>query len=287
MSKLYRQVVVSIAVSVIILLSTTITVYAWFTSNRIVYTDKVSCRSGTKMVDLYVSDTGGEDFPENKETNIVQLNKANKDKLMPVSTFDLKNFVYNDGTVEDMAVHFSKVSNEEYLYHGRVYLLAKAQGNNEKEKLALYLDNNSEKGLLFEKSTGYILNAVRLGLVFNEDETRIIRISDEQNYSAERKNNTVLNGELLSENQVIDSSGEKLQAKTDPSVLINKYMVDENGIALEGTEPLLIMDLNNVYVVDIYVYLEGCDPDCVDVLQLNSMSFHLSFYGVLTNDTYE
>ena len=49
----------------------------------------------------------------------------------------------------------------------------------------------------------------------------------------------------------------------------------------------MVLDLNHEYVVDIYVYLEGCDPDCTNILSLENFDFHLGFYGVLTEEANE
>ena len=58
--------------------------------------------------------------------------------------------------------------------------------------------------------------------------------------------------------------------------------MDEDGaVTSDGRKPLLKMDLNRVYAVDVFLYLEGCDPDCTDVIGSMDLDFHLSFYGIL------
>ena len=44
---------------------------------------------------------------------------------------------------------------------------------------------------------------------------------------------------------------------------------------------LLTMEFNRIYPVDIYFYLEGCDPDCSDALSFDVAELYLAFYGVL------
>lgn len=46
----------------------------------------------------------------------------------------------------------------------------------------------------------------------------------------------------------------------------------------------MTMDLNQIYPVDIYFYLEGCDPDCSDDLSFDIADLHLAFYGVLQQE---
>jgi hypothetical protein len=45
-------------------------------------------------------------------------------------------------------------------------------------------------------------------------------------------------------------------------------------------EPLFYMEMNCIYAVDIYFYLEGCDPDCSDSVSFNEADLRLAFYGV-------
>ena len=44
---------------------------------------------------------------------------------------------------------------------------------------------------------------------------------------------------------------------------------------------LLEMELNRIYTVDVYFYLEGCDPDCSDSVSDQEADIHLAFYGVI------
>ena len=257
--------------------------YAWFSSNSVVETDMASGRSGTDEVKLLVSSSGGGSFRGAEEASIEQVNKTKTDNLMPVSTADLSHFVYNTGTVQGEAVHFEKVKDEQYYYNGRIYLQAVAEDRDKSERMALYLDNASENGGEFLQNTkGSIANAARLGLTFDDDNKVILRLSEENNAKSEQAGDTVIDGTRLSTGQVIDSSGSSLKAVKDPSVALKEYLAGDNGLGEGATEPLLLMELNRIYTVDIYFYLEGCDPDCSDVTQLGKTDFHLAFYGVLT-----
>ena len=46
-------------------------------------------------------------------------------------------------------------------------------------------------------------------------------------------------------------------------------------------QPLLLMELNREYTMDVYFYLEGCDPDCTDDIWHNGVDLQLAFYGIL------
>ena len=40
------------------------------------------------------------------------------------------------------------------------------------------------------------------------------------------------------------------------------------------------MNLNQIYPVDVYFYLEGCDSDCSDAITHNEADLYLAFYGI-------
>ena len=102
-------------------------------------------------------------------------------------------------------------------------------------------------GLLGKDVNGTLLNAARLGLVFNNDYTSsvILRLSESQNASGQQIFNTVV--------------------ASDMSV---------------PQRPLCVMNLNQIYPVDVYFYLEGCDSDCSDAITHNEADLYLAFYGI-------
>ena len=257
--------------------------YAWFSSNSIVSTNKVQGRSGTDTVELQISSTGGDGFKAGSEAALAQVNASSSEMLMPVSTADLRTFVINTGTVEGKAINFVKVAGEKYVYHGRVYLKATAQGH-EGAKLALYLDGAESAGGNFAQNVkGYVANAARLGLLFDGGSAKILRLSETSNPTAQQVSNAVLNGTEVKPGQVINGSANPMQIAADPSLPMARFMVGDDGLAGNASvEPLLMMELNRIYAVDVYFYLEGCDPDCSDVTKLDSLNLHLAFYGVLT-----
>ena len=55
------------------------------------------------------------------------------------------------------------------------------------------------------------------------------------------------------------------------------------GISIPD-KPLLTMEVNRIYPVDIYFYLEGCDPDCSNSIQYSTVDLQLGFYGVLSQE---
>ena len=255
--------------------------YAWFSSNSVVDTDKVKGRSGADSVELQISSSAGDNFKAGSEAALVQVNTSSSEKLVPISTSDLRTFVISAGMVDDKAVLFEKVTEEKYFYHGRIYLKAAAQGH-EGEKLALYLDGAESGGGIFDDPKGYVANAARLGLMFDGGSSVILRMSEGSNPDGERMQNSVLNG---TEVKVGHGSADPFQIVGDPSVPLAQYMVGDDGLAGNSqVKPLILMELNRIYTVDVYFYLEGCDPDCTDAMKLDSLNLHLAFYGILTEE---
>lgn len=272
------------AVTILLLMiSLTAATYAWFTVNRVVSTDKVDARSGTEELELQVSATGGSGFRGSEEAAIVQVNGTDRTALMPVSTADLKTFVYSPGTVNGNASSFRQVTGEQYYYHGRVYIRAKAQGQTNGSRMALYLDQSSDAGgNLAAAASGQLLNAARLGLTFDNGNPVIFSLSDKGNVSSDQVRNTVIGGTKLGDNMVLTGTGGTVRQAKDPSVSLNTCTIQMNGdnIVLPD-KPLIYMELGKIYTLDIYFYLEGCDPDCSNSISYDGADLHLAFYGIL------
>ena len=257
--------------------------YAWFTTNRLVNTDRATARSGTDTLELQISSAGGNDFQALKEAPIIQVNRTELTELMPVSTEDLQSFVYNRLTEDKIAESFRTVTEEQYYYHGRIYLRAVAQGDNVGGRMALYLDEDNEAGgALAQSDGGMVLNAARLGLTFDGGNPSIFYLSNVSNPENKQIRNTRINGEILGDGQVLKSSGGTLSAVADPSIpLADRTIIMNDSGAVLPAAPLLYMNLNQIYTVDIYFYIEGCDPDCSNSIGLDELDLHLAFYGIL------
>lgn len=277
--RLWGTMVVMLFVLVVLSVST----YAWFTANRIVSTDRANARSGSDALELQISSEGGTSFTGSKEAAILQVNRSSVTNLMPVSTADLKTFVYNSMTEGNMATAFSTVENEAYYYHGRFYMRAVAEGRAPGAKMALYLDEDNEiGGALATAEKGMLLNAARLGMTFDGANPVIFALSKEESAEEYQIENTKLNGSLLGRDQVLGMSGGTVVGVKDPSIFLEDKMivVEEERVTLPA-EPLLYMELNKIYTVDVYLYIEGCDPDCSDSIEQHEADLHLAFYGIL------
>ena len=256
--------------------------YAWFTSNRAVSTSTATARTGEETLELQLSTQGGSSFQNAQNVAITQVNQTTATELMPVSTTDLTSFVYSPVTIDGMASSFSPVENEQYYYHGRIYLRAQGSGWSDTTTVKLYLDQSD--GLLGQASDGTLLTASRLGLVFDNDTSSavILRLTEEESPSGQQVYNTVVNGQTLGSGQVLQYQNGSVQAADDPSKPIADYTVSftNDGMTLPE-HALLDMKLNQVYTLDVYFYLEGCDPDCSDGISHDMADIHLAFFGAL------
>ncbi len=263
-------------------LAFTFATLAWFTQNRAVQTNTATARTGDETLELQISSSGGSSFKSVETAQITQINQTNSEFLLPVSTTDLNSFVYAPLTKDGKASAFKKVDDEANYYHGRVYLRAEGEGWQEGSRLNLYLDQSD--GLLGDAADGYLLNASRLGLIFGGDTSNpiILRLSKSENPENAQIYNTEVNGKLLGKNQVLGYNENGVFAMTDPSVLVSEYTISfTNNQMTLPKKALLSMEFGKIYTVDIYFYLEGCDPDCSESVQFNEANLHLAFYGVL------
>ena len=267
---------------VLIALTLTTATFAWFTANRKVETDKVTAKSGSADVTLEISRTrspfspgAGKDDSGNDISQVALKTPEAEDVLMPVSTADLNHF-WSSPTFDGngQTTGFVLDETEEYYYHDTVYLRATSQ-NAAGSAFLLYLSNDAEKYPIVRSEDGKLLTAARLGLVFEGQSPRIVRLSDVDSGSG----TTYLNGNLLSKGEVLGYSGGEPTATADPSESLSALRFDA---ANPGKTPLLTMELNTIYQVDIYFYLEGCDPDCLnETVGLTDAYLSLAFFGLL------
>ncbi len=275
--KIWFQIVTMIFAA----LSLAFATYAWFTTNREVSTSTATARTGEETLELQLSTSGGGSFRDADSVSIQQVNQTSAEYLLPVSTSNLVNFVYSPNTEAGIAKAFQPVENESYYYHGRVYIRATGTGWPDGTTMKLYLDQSDN--ILGQQVSGELLNAARLGLVFDGDYSSavILKLSDSSNSSDQQVYNTEVNGQRLGDNQVLSYVNQSVQAVTDPSVAAGQYTVTFDNDSMQAPErTLLTMNLNQIYSVDIYFYIEGCDPDCSSYIQYSIADLQIGFYGI-------
>ena len=147
-------------------------------------------------------------------------------------------------------------------------------------KANLYLDNLKKLPILTLPDGGNLGKAARLGLKISQENqtaaTVIFRFEEDTKGAV---SNTVLNGEQLKPGLVlVEKDGKVAPSDTDPAALLKEYQYAEDN---PSPKPLLTMELGTIYTMDIYFYLEGCDPDCDGSAERSTGTLALAFYAAL------
>ncbi len=268
----------TIMVLVISLLVLAGATYAWFTSNRTVYTDRVTSKTDSSDVRLLLSRYGGADFSGSDVVDIKPLAGDSNEKLMPVSTADLKTFVYLKFGNEAES-KFGVAQDESYYYHETIYVKAEATGMQPNTWLALYLNNTDP--LVEADDYSLLLNAARLGLVFNDSDPMIFYLSEDSNtdHGGERINNTFIDGVQAAAGYCVVPEGNSFRTVEDPSRPLSEIAIGSGDVS--AVDPIAYLEFGQVYKLDIYFYIEGTDLDCSDSIQRNGAELWLDFYGAV------
>lgn len=285
MKRYWLTLTTTAAIALLIALTLSVSTYAWFTANKEVETEKITARTAQENLELEISRVGGEGFTPGKSAdntyNEVPLNllvdgEGNDKFLMPVSTADLKTFVFNSHPNGGVAQKFYPTTDDKRYYHDTVYLRAVGTGLPENTKADLYLDDQFP---IVDGDQGNLLAASRLGLRFDDTNFTIFKLTEAPD---EGVGNTELNGVLL-KGKVLDydAGTNTVVPVDDPAV----FLKNRQAGTADG-KPLLTMELNKIYTVEIYFYLEGCDPDCVEtrVKRDNEAWLGLPFLAVLQQE---
>ena len=275
----YKQIAISIWMIFLLVVSLSATTYAWFSSNARVQTTKVYSQTAQDTVELWIGQTPDSLVLGNAGVDLSFVGTSDGKNLMPVSTANLTTFVSNSVTTEGVATHFTD-ADEGLYYHTRLYLQAKATNPLTDSRLALYLDESGEEGPLFRNTSKELLRTLRLGFLFEGSEPIILQVDSTKEGNQSTQGATMINGQLLGEGMVIGKQGEELFAVPDPSQNLQSYLFASSPIG-ENTKPLIQMEWNQIYPVDVYIYMEGCDLDCTDTLMQQELDFYLAFFGLV------
>lgn len=272
---LKRSVFFAIVTMVVLLIVLTTSTYAWFTSNNLASTGRVEAETGSMDVKLLLSSKGGAEFKGGETADIVQINKIDAEKLIPVSTDDLENFVYQVGSDKDTTYVLDK-DGEKY-YYGHIYVKAVGDGLPDGAQMAVYLDGSKLDKIANPDKDSLVNNAARLGLKMEGESGVIFLLSDKENEKKDQIRNSYLDKKLLEDGYVIhsDSKGNVSAAK-DPAVELKKY-----STAASNPKPIAVLDFDKIYELKIWLYVEGCDPDCSESISADASDLYLYFYGAV------
>ena len=274
--KSFRTAIAGLLLLVLVAIGTT---YAWFS---------LSGRAST-----YVTPMGGT-VSEGTTSLLISTNSAgpfdktcdlvyagSPDALKPVSTADLTNFYKVTAQNKDgIAVLYSSATEnvDTQTLHGTVYLQclnAPCDVYFNKEQLKLGTDAQA-------------LAAMRFGMKITAKEgtkTYIFKLDELSSTGSAQSTQTVPGTSTVVSS--VNSSGQA-EYVTDPSVGLADYMANagsgDNDFTA-GTTRLVRLEKDEVASVEYWLYLEGCDEQCINEVQSKSSDIQLAFAGVDVDQT--
>jgi hypothetical protein len=292
---LQKKLIIAFAWIMILFISLGSATYAWFTGNQRVSTSHATGRAAEDDLSLLLGTSEG-DLAADTEVEIQRVNSSSDDILLPVTTPDLETWGRSVALNEDTTGGYGSFEeidideNGNYGYHGQIWMEVHTDRPDSFDgmKAAIYLEKTSDMEDIGHEEGGSgssgILAAARLGLKFDSDSSEpvIIRF-DEATETSDRRNNTYIGSQLASEGKVLRVSGNTATEEEDPAENLSDILITEDTTDYPE-EPLATIDLNTPVQVDIYFYLEGCDPDCVEAISATDVAFQLGFYAALTEE---
>ena len=245
--------------------------YAWFTVSAVTNVEPADRAVSRGDMNLLIS--AGREGPFEKECTLQP--DQNAGELQPVSTADLEHFY-------EAAAHNGR---------GIVSLYRRAEGQIPVVHGTLYLRSQYRECDVYLKRTGLdfgadgqMLAAMRLGLKItaqNETKTLIFRLDALGSTAGAQAAVTVpTSGTVVSS---VENSG-RASFVQDPSEDISDYMaVEEETDDAEpkaGRKKLCTLGVDETAAVEFWLYLEGCDENCINAVQKRDAGLQLSFAGV-------
>lgn len=271
--RLRKSLVMAVVGMIFFLVSVTGVTYAWFTASGRAHTNVTPMGGTVSNGDTNLLISTAESGPFDRECDLVSAGDAQA--LKPVSTADLESFyrviMQNK---EGIAVSYENADDrvDSDTFHGTVYLKSEGAPCN------VYF-NGEELQL---GSDAQALAAMRLGLkITNHDGSRtfVMRLDDlGSTAAAEAKATVPAAGTVVSG---ISGSGAASYV-SDPAVNVSDYMAQAagNDEYTAGANELFSLDADEIASVEYWLYLEGCDEQCVNQVQNIDSDIRLSFAGV-------
>ncbi len=286
---LQKTILISLVWILILCISLGSATYAWFTGNQRVVTAHATGRVAQDELALLLGTSEG-DLAADAQTEISRVNSSEENVLLPVSTSDLQGWAR--ATVISESAGYGKYEEIDideygsYCYHGQIYMEVRTGRSESLEgmRAAIYLENTDMGDIGTDEDASGILAASRLGFVFADgtSDARILYFDDAQETS-DRRSNTYIGDSYEGEGRVLDVSGGSINAVEDPATAISAVTFTDDMTEYPESA-LAVIDLNTPVLVDIYFYLEGCDPDCVESISTSNVTMRLGFYAALTQE---
>ena len=275
--QLKKSLVTAIAGFLFLIIVATGTTYAWFTLSGRASTNVTPTGGTISQGDAVLLISNSASGPFDKTCNLVLA--GNPETLKPLSTANLENFYKSTAQNEDgISILYTSVDNvDQNTLHGTVYLQC------QNAPCSVYF-NPSELNL---GSDVQALAAMRLGLKITSHagtETLIFRLDDLGATQNAQSNRTVPTASTVVSS--ISASGQAAYVN-DPAQNLSGYMAQPgaDGITFRaGTTPLILLNKDEVATVEYWLYLEGCDDECYNVVHNRTSEIALAFAGVAADE---
>jgi hypothetical protein len=252
--------------------------YAWFTFNPYTNVEPMSSTISDGEASLLISNSENGEF----DVSCSLQPESNPDTLSPVSTSDLGSFFSATAQNQNgISILYEDVTSglSEKAIHGTVYL------KSENGSCDVYLYRT---GMDFG-SDAQALASLRLGLKITAKSgtsTYLFRLDEMGTTSSASTTTTVpTSGTVVS---TVGTSG-TAEYVNDPSVDFTDYFAVEDSSddtkPKAGTTNLTSLEQDEVASVEYWLYLEGCDDNCINDVQNKDVSLQLAFAGVTREDT--
>ncbi|MBU5480517.1 hypothetical protein [Blautia sp. MSJ-19] len=253
--------------------------YAWFSLTGINSTNVTpmggTVSKGDAVLLISTSQTG----PFDKTCELVL--SGNPDSLKPLSTENLEHFfraaAQNKNGITTLYTNADSRVDQDAV-HGTVYL----QCQNAPCKVYFNKEN------LKLGSDAQALAAMRLGMKVTSHEgsrTYIWKLDEMGSTGSAETVQTISRSSAVVSS--ISDSGQPTYAD-DPSQEISQYMAqtgETEGLYQDGSQMLMQLDADEIATVEYWLYLEGCDEQCVNAVQNRDSELQLAFAGVDTEES--
>ena len=244
--------------------------FAWFTFNPATNVEPVSSTISDGEVALLISADQDAEF-----TTSCVLPQSVGGDLTPVSTADLEHYYIADQqNRQGISLRFEEYKEDvsAYAIHGTFYLQSL------KDDCKVYFNRND----MDFGNDQQMLAALRLGIRFQTKEgefTYIFSLNDFGGTTGvEAKQTTEREGVVVSS---VEENGAP-NFVNDPARTMGDFFAVTGAAKLPtaGRQPLCTIDANEIAKVEYWLYLEGCDENCINAVQEKDAYVQLSFAGV-------
>ena len=259
-----RRLVATAAWMLVLVVALTAATLAWFSSSRETNVTPVAHTVSESGYDLQISSSAN--GPWDTTATLATADKT----LYPISTADLTQWWR--GTFQNAAgitTDYKNVTSQldDYALTGTVYL----KGSSAALNVYLY------PGQMSIATDPQLLAALRFGIIVQTSAgtaTHIFTCDDLGSTAGAASQRTT------AQDGVAVAGSSSWNYTADPAQAINAYAMDGNGdtpAARAGAQPICTLAADEVATVRYFIYMEGCDANCITQAQARDLTLQLAF----------